>query len=250
MTRKKAIQITAYHWGVMILTLASMINVALIMAHVGNWHVEMKIAAGLTFVFAVDYSIRLIVAKSKKTFLIHAAFDLLGIIPMHPGFVIFRLAHLVRIVRYYHLFWHLGVAGKWTKNFHRFVYDTGFIYLFTMSVAIITLSALGFSIAEHRSLPQALWWAIVTSTTVGYGDLTPQTAWGKMIAIVLMLGGVAFIGLLTSTITDYFTSEATTQTDRDAQSNHDLLVQLTCQVADLNQEVTNLKNEIKKDQHP
>ncbi len=58
-----------------------------------------------------------------------------------------------------------------------------------------------------------LWWAITTATTVGYGDISPTTNIGKFIAAFLMIGGVGFIGLLTSTITGFFTSEADTQED-------------------------------------
>ena len=59
-----------------------------------------------------------------------------------------------------------------------------------------------------------MWWSIVTSTTVGYGDISPHTLVGKFAAVLLMLIGVGFIGILTSTITSYFAQEDTSNFDK------------------------------------
>ncbi len=59
-----------------------------------------------------------------------------------------------------------------------------------------------------------MWWAIVTSTTVGYGDISPHTLVGRFAAVLLMLIGVGFIGILTSTITSYFAQEDTSNFDK------------------------------------
>ncbi len=191
--------------------------------------------------FVIDYVVRLIFTKNRKWFLINNAFDLLGILPMHPAFSLFRLARIFRMIRTHHIFWKLGISGKWTRDFHRFTYDTGFIYLFTISVVIICISALLFSIVEHQTLSESLWWAITTATTVGYGDDSPHTAWGKLIAAVLMLGGVGFIGLLTSTITDFFT-DRTGQADAQQQQNE----ALTKQIKQLTREVSRLSKKVDK----
>ncbi len=54
------------------------------------------------------------------------------------------------------------------------------------------------------SIQDGIWWAFVTSTTVGYGDISPVTPFGRIIATVLMLVGIGLIGSLTITITSYF----------------------------------------------
>jgi len=108
-------------------------------------------------------------------------------------------------------------------------------------VVIICISALLFSIVEHQTLSESLWWAITTATTVGYGDDSPHTAWGKLIAAVLMLGGVGFIGLLTSTITDFFT-DRTGQADAQQQQNE----ALTKQIKQLTREVSRLSKKVDK----
>ena len=50
----------------------------------------------------------------------------------------------------------------------------------------------------------AIWWSFVTTTTVGYGDISPSTNIGRLIAAILMIIGIGLIGSLTSTITTYF----------------------------------------------
>ncbi|WP_125765390.1 potassium channel family protein [Levilactobacillus mulengensis] len=225
---KQSRGLIAYHVGVTALTLGSVLNVGLLFLKQGNYAVEMAIANGLLAIFAMDYFVRLIITKNRKIFLIQSAFDLLGIIPLHPVFAFFRLARLVRLIRFHHLFWRLGISGKWTKAYHRFIYQTGFIYLFSISVAIIVLSAFLFSLTEKQNLADSLWWAITTATTVGYGDETPHTAFGKIIASFLMVGGIGFIGLLTSTITDFITDRAAqTATAQEVQQQTDITALLT-----------------------
>ena len=103
-------RIAVYHLIVTLLTLWSAVNVILLSFHIGDWHVETRISNGLLVMFAVDYFVRLIRSRDRKTFLIHSAFDLMGIIPMHPVFALFRLGRLARMVQYHHLFW--MVSGR------------------------------------------------------------------------------------------------------------------------------------------
>lgn len=233
-----------YHVIVGILAVASSVLAVLMMINVKVGRVGQYAFQGLLIFFAVDYIIRLIFTGNRKWFLINNAFDLLGILPMHPAFSLFRLARIFRMVRTHHVFWKLGISGKWTRDLHRFIYDTGFIYLFTISVVIICLSALFFSIVEHQTLAESLWWAITTATTVGYGDDSPHTAWGKLIAVVLMIGGVGFIGLLTSTITDFFTDRTGQEDEKNQQKEQNEA--LTKQIKQLTREVSRLSKKVDK----
>jgi len=241
---KRKPRLIVYHVGVTLLTLISVDTVLLLLMGWGNATAEMAIINGLLVVFAIDYVIRLVLAKNRKVFLVQSAFDLLGIIPLHPVFAFFRLGRLVRLIRYHHLFWRLRINSKWTRAYHQFIYKTGFIYLFSFSVTIIVISAFLFSLTEKQSLANALWWAITTATTVGYGDETPHTAFGKIIASILMIGGVGFIGLLTSTISGFFTARgqqmATSQEDREQADLDQLLAKietLTVKVDDLQRQL-------------
>lgn len=192
--------------------------------------------------FLIDYLIRLKLAPSKKDFLISNLFDLIALIPSHPVFALFRIARIITIIRDYNLLWKLGWSGKFTNEIHRFLYDTGFIYLFSISLVILIGSSLVFASFEHVSLQEALWWAITTATTVGYGDETPHTAGGKIVASLLMLGGIGFLGLLTSTITGFFTKQDVEE-DRDRALKH-----LTRQVDRLSKQVSQLQKTIQTQQ--
>jgi voltage-gated potassium channel len=54
---------------------------------------------------------------------------------------------------------------------------------------------------------QGLWWAVVTVTTIGYGDHYPVTAFGQGVAVILMMVGISLIGVLTATVASYFVGQ-------------------------------------------
>ncbi|MBI3976730.1 MAG: NAD-binding protein [Chloroflexi bacterium] len=77
----------------------------------------------------------------------------------------------------------------------------------TLIIALIVLGALGVYVNEQNhetptftSYGEALWYAIVTMTTVGYGDFTPKTTAGRLVGVVLMLGGIGLLSLFTATV--------------------------------------------------
>lgn len=61
---------------------------------------------------------------------------------------------------------------------------------------------------EYPSIWRALWWAMQTVTTVGYGDVTPAKASGRIIAVAVMLWGIAFVAILVASITSVFIARA------------------------------------------
>jgi voltage-gated potassium channel len=71
-----------------------------------------------------------------------------------------------------------------------------------------------------HSYPQALWWAIVTVTTVGYGDRYPITEGGRVVAVVLMLIGIGLIGVLTATVASVFIKEHTDANRQEYRRGH------------------------------
>ena len=65
--------------------------------------------------------------------------------------------------------------------------------LLTLYLGLVILSGLAFAYFEHKSVSEAMWWAVVTTTTTGYGDLTPVTWAGRLIAAAVMLGSILFV---------------------------------------------------------
>ena len=70
--------------------------------------------------------------------------------------------------------------------------------------ALVLLGAAGLTLFEDRSFPDALWWAIVTVTTVGFGDIAPASLGGRLIGVVLMFFGIGVLGMFTATIAGVF----------------------------------------------
>jgi voltage-gated potassium channel len=83
-----------------------------------------------------------------------------------------------------------------------------------------------------HSYPEALWWAIVTVTTVGYGDRYPVSAGGRAVAVVLMLVGIGLIGVLTATVASVFVKEHTDANKEVFKKGHDELGQQLSVISD------------------
>ncbi|WP_245884524.1 ion transporter [Tumebacillus permanentifrigoris] len=155
--------------------------------------------AMITF-FAIEYSIRLWRTEDRKRFVIRNWFDLLAMIPLDVHFPLARFMRLVRLVRILHaspLLWSV-VTSKQMR----------LIFLFMM--LILAWSSAGIYVLElhHNdsinSFGDALWWAIVTMTTVGYGDVSPATDGGRIIAVFLMFTGIGLIGTFTANLANHW----------------------------------------------
>lgn len=137
----------------------------------------------------------------------------MAIIPFHSAFAIFRAARFFRIARLgrttrlFRLTRMFGVIGKVTRNIKRFLHTNGFIYMVYACGVVIVVGVTVYSVAEEVNYIDSLWRAFVTSTTVGYGDISPVTNAGRIAAVFLMLTGIGLFGVLTSTITTFFTSD-------------------------------------------
>lgn len=177
-------------------------------------YIEIDITTLLIFSF--DYFGRLYLAKNKGAFFRHNIVDLLAILPFNTIFNAFRIFRVINVIRFAKIFTlvrFIGTAGKMQKNAKKFLKINGFIYLLIICGIVLVTAAITYSLAEGVSLSNSFWWAIVTASTVGYGDVAPKTLVGRLSAISLMIVGIGFIGTLTSTITNYVTTEKTVKSD-------------------------------------
>jgi len=161
----------------------------------------------ILLVFAIDYFTRLYLAKNKKLFFKKNIIDLIAIIPFNSLFQAARILNITKIIKFFRLTKLLRafVLLKKFKNKISFFLETNnFQYMLWITIITVLLGAVGMNFAEGKSLFDSLWWSFVTVTTVGYGDISPTTATGRIIAAILMLIGIGFIGMLTGTIATFF----------------------------------------------
>jgi voltage-gated potassium channel len=168
--------------------------------------------------FIVEYAVRFFIYKGKKSkFIKENIIDLIAIIPFSSLFRVFRIFRLLRVLKATKFLKVVKIlkAGafisKTLKGFSALLKTNGFIYIIYISLATLLTGSTAIYLFEYReagkSFMDALWWSVVTVTTVGYGDISPATTIGRIIAIILMITGIGFIGVMTSTLATYFISK-------------------------------------------
>lgn len=172
----------------------------------------------LTF-FWGDYIYRFVKSNKKIAFIKGNIFDLIAIIPFYSLFSLFRIFRIFRILRITkvtRIFKAFRIIG-FSLKFKKFLYTNGFIYMIYLNLFIILAGSLGIYIFEKgitvQSFSDAIWWSFVTATTVGYGDISPSTSAGRIIASILMLVGISCVSMLTGTIATYFQKNSTNTVD-------------------------------------
>ncbi len=175
----------------------------------------------ITILFTLEYIIRIWVIKKKSgyifsffgivDFLSIASFYLSLIFPGSRPLILLRAIRLLRIFRIFQLTHYLdesAIMGKaLIKSLKRIT-----VFLSVLVVAVTILGTVMYVI-EHennegfKTIPQSIYWAIVTITTVGYGDVTPVTHLGKIISSVIMMLGYALIAVPTGIVAAEITKQ-------------------------------------------
>lgn len=187
-----------------------------------------SIDIGILLIFVVDYAVRIIRSKDKTKFMLHNIPDLLAIIPFYSLFSLFRIFRILKIARVGKLlkvtrFFRLGVfASIFSKRVLGILNTNGLRYVLYVNIALILTTSGIMTYTEHMSFQEALWWSLVTCTTVGYGDVVPTTIYGKITAVILMLFGIGFLGTFTGAVTTYFVKLR----EKPQETSHDNLEKL------------------------
>lgn len=152
-------------------------------------------------VFVIDYTVRILNSDNNWQYFKDHPLDFIAILPFDQLLRSMRIVRLVRILRL------IMILNRRFSFFDQMLKKYKIDNLIISVVAILFLAALPMRHIEPSfdSYADALWWAIVTMTTVGYGDLYPETTVGRLIASVLMLIGIGIIGLVTGTVASIFT---------------------------------------------
>lgn len=168
----------------------------------------------ISIFFTIEYSMRIAVIKNKKNYIFSffGIIDFLALVPFYLSFffpitkyfLIFRMLRMLRIFRIFNLldFMNDGyLIVRALKNSSRKIY----IFLLFLIIFSVIVGSLMFMVEGGRqgfeTIPQSIYWAVVTVTTVGYGDVSPITPLGKFFAVVLMLAGYSIIAVPTGIVT-------------------------------------------------
>jgi voltage-gated potassium channel len=162
----------------------------------GFWNDIAETAMNVVWaLFALDYIIRLALAANKKRWFVKNLFDLIVI-----ALPVLRPLRLIRALTVLKFLQRGSSSFRNNVVLYAAVGSTLLIYLAAIAVLDVEQNADG---ANITNIGDALWWSVVTITTVGYGDYYPVTFLGRMVAVGLMLGGIALIGTVTATLASW-----------------------------------------------
>ena len=169
---------------------------------------------GFTILFTIEYSLRLISVKKplKYVFSFLGLVDLLAIIPMYlsiflsgaQSLLVLRALRLLRIFRIFkltHFLSEMSFLGAALRSSAKKIS----IFMLVVIAIVVILGSIMYLVEPadngFTSIPESIYWAIVTITTVGYGDIAPVTPVGKFLASLIMLIGYGIIAVPTGILT-------------------------------------------------
>jgi voltage-gated potassium channel len=173
----------------------------------------------VTILFTIEYILRIICVQQPKKYIFsfYGIVDLLSTLPKYLSFFIldtqflavFRALRLLRVFRILKLIRFVGEANNLTRALKQ-SRSKIFIFMFFVLIISIILGTIMYLVEGpengFKSIPQSIYWCIVTLTTVGFGDITPQTPLGQMLATLIMIIGYGIIAVPTGIISAEYAS--------------------------------------------
>jgi voltage-gated potassium channel len=256
-TKNPARKLITYDLVIGILALFSLI--LLIPLFFGNVSSQNKtvliyVEYALCVVFLFDFFRSLRLAPNKWAYFLKGGgwLDLLGSIPFYV-LAIFRVARLFRIVRQLRRM----TGGEVRRMLTRRLAQSTLQFTLVVALILVFTIAWGVLLAEQsapdaniKTYHDAVWWAFVTITTVGYGDYYPVTGWGQCMAVILMFFGLGIIGVLSSYLASTFISRerrrsakilGESRQDEDEENDEDETSNLEAELATMKAELASIK---------
>lgn len=175
----------------------------------------------ITFLFSIEYLLRIITVKKpfKYIFSFYGLIDFLSTIPKYlslfilgtHNLVALRALRLLRVFRILKLTRYIGASNRLLVALKSSKAKIA-VFLFFVVILCVILGTLMYIIEGEENgftnIPKSIYWAIVTLTTVGFGDITPQTPLGQLIASIIMILGYAIIAIPTGIVSSEITKSA------------------------------------------
>ena len=174
--------------------------------HIAEWF--------FTIIFSIEYILRLICCKRPVAYA-HSFFGIVDLLAVAPTYisiflpashvlVVVRILRVLRIFRVLKLVKYIG-ESELLIDALRSSRRKITVFLFSVVTIVIIFGSIMYIVESPDSgftnIPQSIYWAVVTLTTVGYGDVTPQTHIGKAIAMVIMVMGYGILAVPTGIVT-------------------------------------------------
>jgi voltage-gated potassium channel len=186
-----------------------------------------------TTLFTLEYLTRILVSPRPLWYVFSywGIIDFLGIMPFYLSiiatdyryFLVFRILRMLRVFRILRLFRFLKESDQLFRALRASMYKIVVFTSFILTIVVL-LGTLMYVVEGpengFENIPQSIYWTIVTITTVGYGDITPQTGMGKWIASVIMLCGYVIIAVPTGLVTVAMNRGTTSSTKVCKNCNH------------------------------
>ncbi len=170
----------------------------------------------LWVILLVEYLVRLVVTPDRRGYLKRRWVEpATVIVPPLQGWHIVGMEKMCLLLREAEL--RVESILRHHSLFRVLIAGAGTIFLGAWLVLLFEEHSKGSNIHDY---PDALWWAIVTVTTVGYGDRFPITEGGRIVAVILMLVGIGLIGVLTATVASVFIKEHTDANREEYKKGH------------------------------
>lgn len=183
-------------------------------------------------IFVVDFIVNLVLAERKvRWFFTHFHEFLIVALPALRPLRLLRLVTLLAILQ--------RGAGRALRG-RVVIYAVGASVILVFVAALAELDVERHAVGSHiHNFGDALWWACVTITSVGYGDIAPVTLIGRFVAVGVMIAGIALLGTVTATLASFFI-------DRVADTSKEESDETQAALASLTAEITALRDELRR----
>jgi voltage-gated potassium channel len=191
-----------------------------------DYHYFLKISEWLiTGIFSLEYILRIWIIQKPKSYIFsfYGIIDLLSVLPTYlglflagsHGFMVIRALRLLRIFRILKLNRYVKEGAIIVRALRQSRIKIS-VFLFAVLTLVIIIGTIMYLIEGGEngftSIPRGIYWAVVTLTTVGYGDISPTTSLGQFFASFVMIIGYAIIAVPTGIVTAELTKQSTKTT--------------------------------------